>query len=426
MEEENRQENQNPDLDMQGKKHRHGLFQDTERFGKRWIPYTIATCSAVGLYLLLANLKGIWNGIQAVTRYVSPVLWAVIIAYIIDTFVMFFRRTLFKRAKHEKPARQLSILFAVLIILILLVLIIGALIPQLIESITMLLSNLGNYAASLSNLLKLQTIEFAGYQIDLSTIVEYGNSILGRIVSFLQENAGKILNVSFTVGKGFLNSLICCILAVYFLLGKEQVLDTVRQLMRYRMTDSQYENSLTFLHQCNHILVRYISCDLLDGVAVGVCNYLFMLITKMPYAVLISVVVAIANLVPTFGPIIGGAAGALILLLVNPKYVLWFLIFTVILQTIDGYILKPHLYGDTLGVSPLWILVCIILGGRIFGITGVVLAIPFAAISDYVFYEQVWKKVEAKDRNYSGEEKTANGTSWESRGAKTKNRNKKQ
>jgi predicted PurR-regulated permease PerM len=137
-------------------------------------------------------------------------------------------------------------------------------------------------------------------------------------------------------------------------------------------------------------------------------------------------VVAIANLVPTFGPIIGGAAGALILLLVNPKYILWFLIFTVILQTIDGYILKPHLYGDTLGVSPLWILVCIILGGRIFGITGVVLAIPFAAISDYVFYEQVWKKVEAKDRNYSGEEKTANGTSWESRGAKTKKRNKKQ
>ena len=97
-----------------------------------------------------------------------------------------------------------------------------------------------------------------------------------------------------------------------------------------------------------------------------------------------------------------------------------------ILQTIDGYILKPHLYGDTLGVSPLWILVCIILGGRIFGITGVVLAIPFAAISDYVFYEQVWKQVEAKDRNYSGEEKTANGASWESRGAKTKKRNKKQ
>ena len=103
---------------------------------------------------------------------------------------------------------------------------------------------------------------------------------------------------------------------------------------------------------------------------------------------------------------------------------LWFLIFTVIIQTIDGYILKPHLYGDTLGVSPLWILVCIILGGRIFGITGVVLAIPFAAISDYVFYEQVWKKVEAKDRNYSGEENPANGPSQESRGSRSKKRNR--
>ena len=191
------------------------------------------------------------------------------------------------------------------------------------------------------------------------------------------------------------------------------------------MSDERYENSLDFLHRCNHILIRYISCDLLDGVAVGLVNYFFMIITGMPYAVLISVVVGLANLVPTFGPIVGGASGALILLLVNPKYVLWFLIFTVILQTIDGYILKPHLYGDTLGVSPLWILVCIILGGRIFGMAGVILAIPFAAISDYIFHEQVWRKVTEKNRLMEEEMKDSEADSHQSETKNPENQNDK-
>ena len=124
MENESELKIQDRDANGQGRR-RHSFLQDTERFGKRWIPYTIATCSAVGLYLLLANLKGIWGGVQTVMRYLSPVLWAVIIAYIIDTLVMFYRRTLFKRARFEKTARRLSILLAIATIIVLLVLIIG-------------------------------------------------------------------------------------------------------------------------------------------------------------------------------------------------------------------------------------------------------------------------------------------------------------
>ena len=107
----------------------------------------------------------------------------------------------------------------------------------------------------------------------------------------------------------------------------------------------------------------------------------------MPYATLISVVVGVTNLAPTFGPILGGVIGAFILLLVNPWYSLWFLIFTLILQTCDGYVIKPKLFGETLGVSSLWILVCIIVGGRMFGVIGILLAIPIAAIIDFIFRE---------------------------------------
>ena len=104
----------------------------------------------------------------------------------------------------------------------------------------------------------------------------------------------------------------------------------------------------------------------------------------------------ITNLAPTFGPIVGAVIGAFILVLVNPWYALWFLIFTIILQTIDGYILKPRLFGESLGVSALMVLISIIIGGRLFGVIGILFAIPFAAIIDFVWKDYVIKKLEER------------------------------
>ena len=98
------------------------------------------------------------------------------------------------------------------------------------------------------------------------------------------------------------------------------------------------------------------------------------------------------NVVQDIVRIIGG----FILVLVNPWYGLWFIIFTVVLQTLDGYVLKPRLFGESLGISPLMILIAIILGGRLFGVAGILLAIPFAAIFDFTWRDIILKKLEEK------------------------------
>jgi predicted PurR-regulated permease PerM len=138
--------------------------------------------------------------------------------------------------------------------------------------------------------------------------------------------------------------------------------------------------------------------DISDGIIVGFANFFFFLIMDMPYNILISVVVGITNLAPTFGPIVGGLIGAFILLLVNPWQALWFILFTLVLQTIDGYILKPKLFGNSFGVSSIWILITIIVGGRMFGVWGILLAIPFAAIADYFYRDVIWKKLEKRTK----------------------------
>lgn len=128
----------------------------------------------------------------------------------------------------------------------------------------------------------------------------------------------------------------------------------------------------------------------------------------MQYVGLVSVVVGVTNLVPTFGPIVGGVIGVFILLMVKPWHAVIFLIFTLILQTLDGYIIKPKLFGNTFGVSGLLILLAIVIGGKMFGILGILLAIPFAAICDYVYREIVIPQLEKKRKEPNKKNKKKN------------------
>ena len=116
----------------------------------------------------------------------------------------------------------------------------------------------------------------------------------------------------------------------------------------------------------------------------------------MEYAGLISVVVAVTNLVPTFGPIVGGAVGGLILLLVKPLHALIFIIFTFILQFIDPYFIKPRLFSNTLGVSGLLIVVSVLVFGRMFGVAGILLSIPLAAILSFVYKDAILPALERR------------------------------
>ena len=133
---------------------------------------------------------------------------------------------------------------------------------------------------------------------------------------------------------------------------------------------------------------------------IGGSNAIFMLILGMPYVPLVSFVVGVANLIPTFGPIIGGAIGALVLVLVKPTYALWFLIFTIGIQILDAYVIKPRLFSSSIGLAPVWTLIAITVGGNLFGIIGILLAIPVAAILTFIYDERFvpWLQKQSRAR----------------------------
>ena len=354
---------------------------------QRWSAYAKAACITVLFYVILTHLNVIFHGIGVFFGFISPVLIAVIIAYVINPLVNLIRRTIFQKVSREQLARNLSVLCAIVLVLSLIVILVVTLIPQLITSIASFINNLEGYASSFNDWLSSLGQKTSGTNVTITKLTELGNTLMDKITAELPKIMSRVINTSFTIGTGFITGVISFILAIYMLIDKNRLQKNCGRLLRYIVRESRYPAVSRFLGRCNTILIRYIVCDLLDGLIVGAANYVFMKIAGMPYATLISVVVGVTNLAPTFGPILGGVIGAFILLLVNPWYSLWFLIFTLILQTCDGYVIKPKLFGETLGVSSLWILVCIIVGGRMFGVIGILLAIPIAAIIDFIFRE---------------------------------------
>lgn len=358
---------------------------------KKWVAYTLATCSAVVLYFLLSNVSDIFKGIGFVYRIISPLITGLIIAYIIDPFVTFLQNTVFSNVKSEHTKKKLSVTVALVGIAIFIILLMVALIPQIVVSIKTLFGNMDNYIRSLQGFLQTASIEAAERGIDISGITRFGDDILNVAGKKIPENFDGILTTSLSISKAIFDLFIAMFLAIYFLADKDRLRGSFSRLLKRVIKADGYKAFSSFWERCNSILIRYIAFDIIDGIIVGVANLIFMSVAGMPYSVLISLVVGITNLAPTFGPIVGGIIGGFILVLVNPFYALWFIIFTVILQTIDGYILKPKLFGGSLGVPGVWILISIIVGSRILGVAGILLAIPFAAIVDFIYHDLIFK-----------------------------------
>ena len=208
--------------------------------------------------------------------------------------------------------------------------------------------------------------------------------MLGSIASVIKNNMNGIVDVTSSIGSGVVDAVLSCFVAIYFLADKHRLKEAFKRFLHHVLSDNRYAVLAGYWKRSNEIFVRFIVYDLLDGVIVGVINAIFMLIMGIPYSVLISVIVGVTNLAPTFGPVVGAVIGGLILVLVNPWYAFWFLIFTIVLQVVDGYVLKPKLFGGSLGVPAIWILITLIVGGRMFGVPGILLAIPFAAIVNFL------------------------------------------
>ena len=358
-----------------------------------WFNMAFALCVAITFYMLISHISIFGSFFSAVIVLIKPLLYGLIIAYLLDPIARFYQAKLFKNFKKQGIARKLSVVLAIISFLAILVLLMVAVIPPLIRSIGSLVSKISEFASSLSN--GSQITDLLGINLpDFKAAGSAGNdltSAIQTIVSFLSDYLEGIAGASASFGSGVANVVIAFILAIYYMMDKKRLQNGAKKLFLMIFKEKKYVGIHNLVRKADSILLNYIKGNLMEAFIVGMINGIFMTITQMPYVLLVSVIVGVTNLAPTFGPIVGAALGALFLVLEDPLYALIFLIFTVVLQTVDGYIIKPKMFGDSFGVSSLLILISIILGGRLMGVPGILLAIPFAAILQFMA-DGAWKE----------------------------------
>ena len=371
---------------------------------KKWYNNAVAILIGVVGYVVLTHLGPIGEALSTFLGFFKPVIFGCVIAYLVNPLAELLQREVFRGVKRDALRWYLSIIVGMAAVLVLFMLLLVTLVPQLIESVGLLVRNMDSYAQSLQKIIA--DLNIGGIDIGnmLEGVSNSSEDLLMTGSQILSSSLKQIVSTSADIGKNLVSWLLALILSVYLLGAKKSLREGSKRLLRTMMPPKIFAETMRFLARCNDILVRYIVFSLIDAVIVGGATAVFMALTKMQYIGLIAVVCGVTNLIPSFGPIIGAVIGGFILLLVNPLHALMFLAFTAVLQTLDGYVIKPKLFGDSLGVSGLLILVAIIVFGNIFGIVGILLAIPLAAIIDFAYEDSILPYLEERRARLDKEE----------------------
>ena len=360
---------------------------------KKWYTGAVVACIGVAFYVLLTHLDTVLSSVGGFLGNFKAVFLGIVFAYILNPLANFFSNRLLRRMKVGHTRWCLSVGLTILTALLALVFLIGTLIPQLVASIANFSENMDGYAASLIKIMEGSVLETF---INAERLTTLSQNALSSITNFVRENAVRILNTAADSGKGIISTVISLILAVYLLVDKKRVMKGWWRLVRTLVGKERTADIIDFSLRCDTILMSFLGQSLLDSVIIGTVNAIFMLICGMQYVGLVSVVVAVTNLIPNFGPIIGAVVGGFVLLLVNPVHALMFIAFCVVLQFVDAYILKPKLFSSSLGVSGLLILVASIVLGNMFGVLGMLLSIPAAAILSFVYNDYLLPRQEKR------------------------------
>ena len=336
-------------------------------------------------------MSAVLSALGTFVGYFRAVILGAVFAYLLSPLAIFFSTKVFRGKVFDKTRWALSVILAVAVMLLAMTLLIGTLLPQLIDSIVLFSANIDGYATSLMYLIENSSLYNL---IDQESFMTFSQNSLTSVTNFIKENAGNIVGFAASSGKNIASTVIAMILAIYLLMDSKRVVNGVKQLFSLVLPETGYKIFRDFVVRCDNILINYIVQSLLDALIIGSANAVFMTVTGMPYVGLNSVVVGVTNLVPNFGPIVGGAIGAFILILIKPMSALGFVIFCLLLQTVDGYILKPRLFSGSLGVSGLLILSSTIVLGNMFSVLGILLSIPTAAVLSFLYHDYLlpWLK----------------------------------
>ncbi len=354
-------------------------------------------CIAVAIALLFVkdNIKVVWDIICLIATALTPIIYGFIIAYIINFPYKFFRERVFKKigkknAVWQKISDPFSLVFTYLFVVGIITLLICFILPELIASISNLAESLPGYFEQfqlnvnmlidwLKNTFGLELNGISSFQELTTTVFKTftGNDISG----FTQKLIDSLSPLAVGTITTLYNWIMGIILSIYMITSKKKLCFQIKQLAVAIFPIKWLPRIYEIVDVTDNKCGRFIVGKIMDSAIIGVLCFILMSIFQLEYALLISILVAVFNIIPFFGPFISAIPAAFLLLMIDPIQSLIFIIMIVVLQQIDGNIIGPKVVGDKVGLIGFWSLFSVIVGGALFGFPGLILGTPvFAAI----------------------------------------------
>ncbi|MEZ3446281.1 MAG: AI-2E family transporter [Lachnospiraceae bacterium] len=359
---------------------------DKKRYLQMGVTIFVSLAAVVAFYFIVLRYEGLKYYLDIISLALQPVIVGIVIAYVICPVAKFLERQ-FRRGKWlSRAARPLAVLFTLLFVIGILGLFCALILPQVVESIRSLV-------VDLPEMLEVQLARLESYLKEDSdaaeAVMQMITSVETFLMTFIKENlfaavsnvAGSVLSV----GSAIVNLVVSIVVTVYLLLDRERYLGQCRKLFYAVSRNKRFNRAvMEVLHQTDQIFSGFISGKLLDSLIVGVICFACLTVLKMPYALLVSVIVGVTNIIPMFGPFIGAIPSAFLILLVSPSKCIVFLIFIIILQQLDGNVIGPRILGNSTGLSAFYVTVAMMLFGKLMGFVGMIVGVPLFATLYYI------------------------------------------
>ncbi len=380
--------------------------EKVNKFEKNKKYYTVSIYAVITIVVSAILIKIFLNAgetigvINKVIRVLMPYIIGVFIAYLMNPLVKRIDIIFYNMKIKRRGIRKcFSILLSYIIVFGVIVLCIVYIVPQLYESLKTIYQGTQTSYDKLIDFVNRQSQKHP--EIDLtmvsSVLEKNSDNIVGIVKGSLNTLLPLLFNTSMSVISWVVDITIAIIVSVYMLIDRNRLITNFRKLIYAVMKRDKADKLLGTLSECNKIFGSFIIGKTIDSVIIGFMCFAFMTIIGLKYAILISVIVGITNMIPYFGPFIGAIPGVIILLTADFKQALIFAVLILALQQFDGLYLGPKILGDSTGLRPLWIIFAITIGGWAAGPIGMFLGVPCVAVVAFLVQNKIDRKLSEKN-----------------------------
>lgn len=348
------------------------------------------------------NFEIIGNIISLIINVLLPFIIGGVLAFILNLPMKKIEKLLkkiFKKEKHKKLVRTISIVLSLLFLVLILLFVAFLLIPELADNIKLLIDNLPTLMDKAENRIVSLLEKYPDVQSEILDFFEKNddiNSIIGNILN-------AILNGAINIITSLISSTIALftgiIFAIYMLSQKEYLINGSKKVIYAYADKKKARKIIKVCKLANKTFSKFISGQCVDAIILGTILFIVLSIFRFPYALIISVLTAITALVPIFGALIAMAVGALLIAITNPLQALLFIVVFQVVQQIEGNFIYPKVVGASVGLSPMWTLLAITAGGSLFGLVGMLIGLPMASIIYALFKENTNNRLKKKNLN---------------------------